>query len=1722
MLTNEHLFPILFYFAGALLLTMALLALSKKPRRLTLPFALTALLTALWSFIYALEITTPDLAAKLSFVKIEYLAVATIPTLWLIVAIQYTGHTLRFDKRILTLLLLEPTITILLAWTDARHHLIYAEILLVKFGKFILLDVIYGPWFWIHIAYSYILMTAVVALIWDQYHNSGKEGKKQALFLLVASLIPWVSNFIIAEIWVTPHIELSPILLTAGYLVAMIGIVRAQKINIAPIARNVTVEEMSDAYLVLDNDLRIIDVNMAAEKSFGLPKSKLIGELLSEVTPPTVPLEDLIALSLPFRQIIEMPEAFFDVRAESMNRNGGRRAGILAIWRDVTASITQKRLLEEKISQLNSVNYVIETINKATTLQEVYDAAMQSIRETLHTDKTSILLFDQDGVMKFVTWRDLSEKYRKMTEGHSPWTPHAVNPQPIFVADIEKTDDPSLLKLKEVILEEGVRALGFIPIVHQGRLLGKFMIYYSTPHDFTKRESELGESIAGHLAITIEKARLLEQAQKRLRRIDILQKIDVAISATLDLDHQIDILLSHVINELQSDISVLFLVDKATRKIAPASAKGSYNPLIQKDLSFEIGEGGVGWIVLHKKPLYIPDISQNALWKNTESSAIDRIVSYLGIPLMVDGEVIGVLDISNRYFREYTEEEIDFLQTLAGQAAIAIKNARLYQELQKKVSQLEAVHDISKELMAEHDTNVLLQKIVTKATELLDASNGMIFLYDEERKLLTVAADNVNLGQPMLLGEGLAGRVAQTRRPMIIDNYSQWEHRSLKYEDTPITSIIETPMMHGGKMIGVLVVYELERGGKKFVDEDARLLSLLASQAASAVFNAQLIERLQQRIKRLQALYQISAEISKLKDAQASCRSVTRLIYEKLEYDYVYVILVNKNTQEREVVDCRGSGCQRMGERIPRGRGLIERTIRDRKLHYWPDISQEADYYPGCREAKCEVDVPIQSRERLFGVLIVENDEIDAFDQEDFDMLQTVANQLAVALENAQRMDDLSSLLLATTKLYQASHAIGKAKTVVETIKVSVRSLKSASDADIVLIHIFENDRRMTYGIDRYGNDLIDMDNEGLSSEASDALANIRINTILERDQLPEALRLQNVSQAMAFPLQRGTNAIGVILMLYADDVHISPREMELLAIYANQTTIAIEKAISMEDVSRRALEQEVVSSIARSLNETLDVEKAFPQLAGGIRKLVAADRVSVALPDEEWKRFTLSVIYDAGDRVMDGQWSPLEFTAALADVEHGNVHITPDLSKEKKSPVEDILDRAGYRSRINIPLMAGDEVLGALNIMSFNINEFTPENLPPLLQIADALAISIANTLSIKQERKLAQEITLLYSLSRRLSSLNTIEEVVNATAEIMTDTLDDLIHTKVILAGNQFQSYVIPRTIVGSYHAWVKDIHAYPAIVRALDSETDCSRISRDDAELARFEKELIFTRNGRFVWLFPLTQGDEALGVLIMERDKQNCSDSELRRVKSIAELLLMTLHRVLLFHEVEGAYLNAVLALALASDAKDSYTADHSQRLESLAVAVAEEMGLDRQKIENLRFGARLHDIGKIGVPDNILKKPGPLTGEEWKSMREHPEIGERILSPLPRLREAAKIVRHHHERYDGKGYPDQLKGEEIPIGARILTVVDAYGAITDKRVYKSKRSHQEAIAELRKNAGTQFDPEVVTVFLKLFGDSPPYPTTLLKKDDQGDSSYRDSHQNGAFQYTFTPQ
>jgi putative nucleotidyltransferase with HDIG domain len=226
-------------------------------------------------------------------------------------------------------------------------------------------------------------------------------------------------------------------------------------------------------------------------------------------------------------------------------------------------------------------------------------------------------------------------------------------------------------------------------------------------------------------------------------------------------------------------------------------------------------------------------------------------------------------------------------------------------------------------------------------------------------------------------------------------------------------------------------------------------------------------------------------------------------------------------------------------------------------------------------------------------------------------------------------------------------------------------------------------------------------------------------------------------------------------------------------------------------------------------------------------------------------------------------------------------------------------------------------------------------------------------------------------------------------------------------------------------------------------------------------------------------PIRSAQEMLGVLFVGVPlPRELTSHEINLLTTFAEIAGNTIHRMSLHESLRETFLQTIAALAHAVDARDAYTANHSNAVADLAVLLGQAMQVSGEELEDLRLAGLLHDIGKMAIPDAILHKKSQLEPDEWQIVRQHPVTGGEILQSITALKNVVEIVRHHHEWFDGTGYPDRIAGEAIPFGARILTVADALSSIMDERSYRLPRTAAQALEEIELYAGRQFDPRVV--------------------------------------------
>lgn len=352
----------------------------------------------------------------------------------------------------------------------------------------------------------------------------------------------------------------------------------------------------------------------------------------------------------------------------------------------------------------------------------------------------------------------------------------------------------------------------------------------------------------------------------------------------------------------------------------------------------------------------------------------------------------------------------------------------------------------------------------------------------------------------------------------------------------------------------------------------------------------------------------------------------------------------------------------------------------------------------------------------------------------------------------------------------------------------------------------------------------------------------------------------------------------------------------------------------------------------------------------------------------------------------------------------------------------------------------------------------------------------------SQKELQEINQEISAMYAISRNINSSLNIDILFHDIYELLKSLLDyDML---AILLLDSENKYLQIKYWNGPNIEGLMDLKLY------LDGKSACALCAREKRaflieDIDNFEDVIKIHEDMKQEMAAPLLYNDELIGVFILDTFKSGTFDNhKLTTLCSFASLASTALYNAKVYSDLKKTYESTAKALAKAIEAKDVYTKGHCDRVTDLSLKTAKYLKLNNEEQNKIKIAAILHDIGKIGIPEGILNKPGALTTEEYSIVKKHPSIGYEILSDIEYLGNVRKIIYQHHERYDGKGYPLGLDGNQLLTEAKILSLADAFDAMTSTRPYRKPMSMAEAIEEIKRNQGTQFDPNITTTFIEM--------------------------------------
>lgn len=605
------------------------------------------------------------------------------------------------------------------------------------------------------------------------------------------------------------------------------------------------------------------------------------------------------------------------------------------------------------------------------------------------------------------------------------------------------------------------------------------------------------------------------------------------------------------------------------------------------------------------------------------------------------------------------------------------------------------------------------------------------------------------------------------------------------------------------------------------------------------------------------------------------------------------------------------------------------------------------------------------------------------------------------------------------------------------------------------------------------------------------------------RERSQALTRLVPLRSILQVPLRVKGRAIGLVTLGRAEG-HLQAVDDELLAGLAEQAAQAIENARLFEELQRHAQEQSALRDLAQQYLVAGGPDQVLEQALETIVALVPADYYEILLPTNEGNEFRLA----HGRGWLSGMVGRVHVPNApnlyvgYALRTQALLYVDDFATEARVQPAEHLV-RHRVASGLCAPMVAEMRALGLLGVYARTTNAFTSEQSHILSLVAAQTAIALEKARhSQAHERLLAQtqarlaEITALFEFSNLVRAATTEEQLLQLVVENAVRILKGAGGSLQLISpdGEWMQVVAVYRLAhLGWRFSRAQGGLGWEAVTAG---ESLVVEDVQNDSRV-RMPSVLPNLHGGIVVPLRTLTdifgtlfvgfheRGDPGSDKLWLATTVANLAAQALQRLRLHEQTVRQAASLAAALSDLEQSYQAALFVLSQALDARDRETQGHSQRVTKLALAIGRHLQLSEEELTDMERGALLHDVGKIGISDTILLKPGPLTPHERQIMNEHPRIGYEMLREVPFLRGALPVVLYHQEWYDGTGYPFGLRGEEIPLSARIFAVADAFDAMTSARPYRPAMSREQALQELQRHAGTQFDPHVVEAFLELY-------------------------------------
>lgn len=584
--------------------------------------------------------------------------------------------------------------------------------------------------------------------------------------------------------------------------------------------------------------------------------------------------------------------------------------------------------------------------------------------------------------------------------------------------------------------------------------------------------------------------------------------------------------------------------------------------------------------------------------------------------------------------------------------------------------------------------------------------------------------------------------------------------------------------------------------------------------------------------------------------------------------------------------------------------------------------------------------------------------------------------------------------------------------------------------------------------------------------------------------------RQEKIASALCVPLIVKDKVRGVIsLNKIETESDFTYEDLGLLCLFASQAASSIENAELYAQAQERIKELSRINHLSQSLNITQDKSEIFSLVAETLSDIVKFDACFFLLYQEDDDLIIdAKITRDLSEELLDKTKITLfKLFSDLVDFPLDTKKIIFKVEKIEHIAIKESCPCKSKRfvSSVSLPLVVRGSVIGIFNISSLTQDAFTDDNLKIMSTLAYTSSVSLDNTRLYNKMGQKIKELSTLFEVGKTISSTLDLEKVLALILEVSARIMDASICSLRLL---RQEHDIVLSASSGLNKVYFKEegfLEKRKSIAQQAIKKRKpivITNISQDNEYIHPdyAKKEMVSS-----LACVPLISRGKEIGVLtVYSAQTRRYNADQIDLLSALADQAAIAVTNATLHEEIHQTFLNTVKALAAAVEAKDPYTRGHCDMVEKYAVEIAKELGLQSEHIEKIQIAAILHDIGKIGVKEDVLLKPGKLTDEEFEIIKSHPTISAKILGPANFPDKIMAAVKFHHEQIDGKGYPNNLTNEEIPIEASIVKVADAFCAMNSDRPYRQTLPFDVILNELKKDSGIKFDSNVIDALLKV--------------------------------------